>query len=300
MSEYQNKLDEAFGKSGSMEDVLKQGVKEGTAPGPGEALSAPPEPEAPVVEEPVETGEVVEQPEEGTEPTGEELENQALAEEEPEEKPEPKKPHRDLKAEARIAKLIKEREQLKGQLAAIRQSGHVPPPNAPIAQAAPVDPEAPNPANYPDGEKDIDYRVDVKFYQQEQRRKMESFERQKQEALMKHPDLPELLEMDSERVQSGIQTANPTVFNLLMRSEVSGDLWHYLLANSDEAIRIAKMDPVSTAREIGKIEAKLMLPEPAQPAPAATKKPLPPPPKPVKTTKPNTVAGNKNFGFTEY
>lgn len=302
MSEYQGKLDETFGKPGSMEDALKQGIQEGATPGPGVVQT--PEPQA-TEGQSVENVEVTQEEVTTQEPTAEEVENQALAEDDVEE-PKPTKPHRDLKAEARIAKLVKEREQLKGHLRALqeqtnRQANPQQQQATPTANALPhqIDPEAPNPANYPEGDKDIDYRVDVKFYAQNIQHKMVAFEKQKQEAIKKYSDLPELLAMDEERVQSGIPTANPTVVSLLTKSDIAGDLWHHLLSNPEEATRIARMDPVSTAREIGKLEAKLSMPEPP-PAPVAPKKALPAPITPVKTTKTNTVTGNKNFGFTEY
>ena len=107
--------------------------------------------------------------------------------------------------------------------------------------------------------------------------------------------------MDQDRVNSGIQTANPTVAKLIQESEMSGDLWHYLLANSDEAIRIAAMDPLRTAHAIGRIEARLTIPALVpETIPKPVKKPLPTPITPVKATKPNSVAGVKNFGFSEY
>lgn len=289
-SEYQNKLDGAFGEAGNLDDVLKQGVREGeldpaTAQKPESEIVTPEQTEETVETQEVETTETVE-----AEQTEEEAENQTLTEEE-ETKPDK---HRDTKAEARIAKLIRERERLRGQLDAIRQTQRVETPGEP-----PVDPDAPNPASYPEGEKDIDYKVDVKLYHRDRQQKQQAFKAQQQEMVKKFPDMPELLEMDRERVASGIQTANPTVVRLIQDSDVSGDLWHYLLANSDEAIRIASMDPLRTAKEIGKIEARLAIPE-LVPEPVKAKKPLPPPIKPVKATKTNSTAGVKNFGFQEF
>jgi hypothetical protein len=227
----------------------------------------------------------------------EEKENQALAEAETEtDQTRQEQKHRDTKAEARIAKLIKERERLRGQLDAIRQEQQKQ--SAP-QQEAYIDPDAPNPANYPEGDKDIDYRVDVKLYQREAQQKQSAFRVKQQEMVKKYPDMQELIEMDAERVRSGIQTANPTVLKLIHESDLSGDLWHYLLENSDEAIRIARMDPLQTAREIGKIESKLAIPA-IVPEPKPAKKPLPAPIAPLKTTKPNATPGVKNFGFSEY
>lgn len=297
MSEYQNKLDEAFGEPGNLDEVLKQGANTSESPLSAQSQN-PVNPEQP--EKVVETQNTGEETPVATETTGteqqteEEAENQTLTEEEHEDKPEK---HRDTKAEARIAKLIRERERLKGQLDAIRQTRQV---EVSPTEAVPalVDPDAPNPANYPEGDKDIDYKVDAKLYQRDMAQKQAAFRTQQQEMLKKFPDMKDLLEMDAERVNSGIRTANPTVVRLIQESDVSGDLWHYLLANSDEAIRIAEMDPLRTAKEIGKIEMKLATPELVPEV--KPRKQLPAPINPVKTTKTNSVAGTKNYGFTDY
>ena len=80
--------------------------------------------------------------------------------------------HRDTKAEKQIAKLVRERERLKGQLDAVRnqsqrqQSGN---------QEAFIDLDAPNPLNYANGENDIDFRVDAKLYQRDKQKRIDSF-----------------------------------------------------------------------------------------------------------------------------
>jgi hypothetical protein len=309
MSEFQNKLDEAFGKAENFEDVLKQGVKDAVAPGPGEAQKAeePVKPEQPVKEE-VETPEVEASAVEATETTQlteEEAEAQTLTEEEKKEKEEKEKGHRDLPAEKRIAKVIKEREEarlkeqqanaerdrFREELETLRRSKQVEPT---------IDPEAPNPANYPEGDKDIDFRVDTKLYQRDQSQKAKAFQSHLQELVAKHPDAKEFLDMDVQRNRSGIPTANAAVSKLIQESENPIELRYYLLSNSDEAIRIARMDPLQTAKAIGRIEAKLEAPQLVPETEVKPKKPLPTPITPVKATKPNAVAGSKNFGFTEY
>jgi hypothetical protein len=306
MSEFQNKLDEAFGKAENFEDVLKQGVKDATAPGPGEAQKAeePIKPEQPVTEEvelPVVEAAVVE-PTKTEQEVADEAEVEAKAAAEKEEKD---KGHRDIPAEKRIAKVIKEREEarLKEQqanaerdrfqeeLETLRRSKQVEPT---------IDPEAPNPANYPEGDKDIDFRVDTKLYQRDQSQKAKAFQSHLQELVAKHPDAKEFLEMDVQRNRSGIPTANAAVSKLIQESENPIELRYYLLSNSDEAIRIARMDPLQTAKAIGRIEANLEAPQLVPETEVKPKKPLPTPITPVKATKPNAVAGSKHFGFTEY
>ena len=298
MSEFQNKLDEAFGKAENFEDVLKQGVKDATAPGPGEAQKAeePIKPEQPVTEEvelPVVEAAVVE-PTKTEQEVADEAEVEAKAAAEKEEKD---KGHRDLPAEKRIAKVIKEREEarlkeqqanaerdrFREELETLRRSKQVEPT---------IDPE---------GDKDIDFRVDTKLYQRDQSQKVKAFQSHLQELVAKHPDAKEFLEMDVQRNRSGIATANAIVAKLIQESENPIELRYYLLSNSDEAIRIARLDPFQTAKAIGRIEAKLEAPELVPDSePEKPRKPLPAPINPVKPTKPNAVVGNKHFGFTEY
>ena len=294
MSEFQAKLDQAFGEAGDLDAVLKQGVTQQEAPGPGEARKQeaviPKQPEE--VVEPIAAETATDETPETPKQTDEEAEAQALAEEDHK----PETTHRDTKAEARIAKLIRERERLKGQLDAIRQTNQAARPSEP--GQAQIDPDAPNPANYPEGDKDIDFKVDFKLYQRDKVQQQATLRVEQQEMIKKYPDMKELLEMDAERVASGIATANATVMKLIQESDIKGELWHYLLANSDEAIRIAAMDPLRTAKAIGQIEATLAIP--ALVPEVKPKKPLPPPITPVKPTKANVTAGTKNYGFSEY
>ena len=114
--------------------------------------------------------------------------------------------------------------------------------------------------------------------------------------------------MDAERVASGIKTASPMMAKLVYDSPIPGELWHYLLANSDEAIKITQMDPIKTAVAIGRIEAKLEneikenkeSKEVSKEVNTKIKKVLPTPPNPVKSNKANTTVQVKNYGFTAY
>ena len=246
-------------------------------------------------EKPAETQETSAPPEEVEAPvvaeeTPEEAENAALAAEEATEieaAPEAEEHKRSKAAEKRIAELIKQRSRLEGQVAALSQQRT----QVPVAPA--IDPMSPpDPKTYTD---EIDYKVDLKLWERDQRTKDEAFRTKQADAIAKHPDLPELIEADAARNAQGIPTANPTMVNLIKGSDIAGDLWHHLLAHPDLATRIARMDPINTALEIGMIKAQLTTP-PAKPA-EPSKKPLPAPIAPVKTT-PSTRA--KPFEFTEY
>ena len=248
---------------------------------------------APVAET-VETPEIPAPPETPVEveSTPEEVENAALAAEETPETPEAAPEADDHKqrnkaAEKRIADLIKQRSRLEGQVAALSQQRVIPPP--PMA-----DPMAPpDPKLYTD---EIDYKVDLKMWERDQKTKDEAFKAKQADAIVKHPDLPELIEADAARNAQGIPTANPTMVNLIKGSDIAGDLWHHLLAHPEMATRIARMDPINTALEIGMIKAQLTAPPPPKPA-EPKKAPLPPPLAPVKTGK---SGGPPKSEFVEY
>ena len=294
----QEQIDQTFGKTEDFETVLQAGKKEGEATGNNnlspdaltQAMQAvkdggkAEEPEAQVeaaAEDPEPPGPVETPQEEITE------ESAIAAVEETE-----KKSHRDRGAEKRIARLTMERERLKGQLEAMRaQQG-----GAESNRVYNMDPSAPNPANYPEGEHDVDFKVDLKLYQRDVKERQDKIKSKIMEAKVKHPDLDELIADDLDRNTSGIRTSNTTVERLLVESDNFVDLWHHLLANPEDAIRIAALDPVSTAREIGKIEARLSIPK----ASAAKKVTLPAPPNPVRTTKPTPKVKPELFGFSEY
>lgn len=204
--------------------------------------------------------------------------------------------HRSRAAEKRIAKLVREREALRGQLALFQQQmaqgqyqqqeAYVPP--------TVLDPNFPDPNNYPEGENDLDYKLDVREYQREQVKKDAEWKGKVKEAFTKYPDLPELIEADESK-------SNPTMVQLIKESPVAIDLFYHLMANPELSNKISAMSPAKSAREIGKLEA--MLEEKAKPkAPAAPstpkKAPLPPPITPVKPNK--TAAIAKEADFTVY
>jgi len=195
---------------------------------------------------------------------------------------EPAKQPRSKAAEKRIAKLVKEREQLKGQLNLLQnnqqssQSNQVPQ-QIPIDPSI-IDPAFPNPANYKDGVNDIDYRLDVREYQREQAKKDINFKTAIKAAIEKYPDLPELIAEDASRT-------NATMAQMIKESPVSADLFYYLMANPEVSNKIAEMSPTQSAKEIGKIEAKLE--DKAKTATPSAKKVanLPAPLTPIKSTK---------------
>jgi len=239
--------------------------------------------ETPVASEP--TTEVTETPE--SELSDEE---KALADDETAASEPVKDDHRDRAAEKRIAKLIKEREQLKGKLSLYEQQ-HQSTPEASQELPLIIDTDVPNPANYVNGVDDLDYRLDLREYQREQVKKDQSFKEQIQSAFVKYPDLQGLIEADEAKT-------NPTMAALIKESPVAVDLFHFLMSNPDVSNKIAAMSPAQSAREIGKLEAKL---EDKVKVTTPTPKKVTPPPAPINPVKSSTsVAPSNKLKYTVY
>jgi hypothetical protein len=198
------------------------------------------------------------------------------------------KKHRSRSAEKRIGKLVKELSILKGQLQAYQQfnpsqfNDNINYQEVQATQPSLSDFDGPDPSKYQGGTDSIDYKVDMKLYQIEQEKKNTEFKTKIQEGMSKYSDMQELMAMDSTPV-------TPVMEKLIKNSPVAVDLFYYLLKNSDVALRLSKSSPEFTAKEIGKIEAKLELvkeqKKDTQTTKAAPKKVLPPPITPNKGTK---------------
>lgn len=91
-----------------------------------------------------------------------------------------------------------------------------------------------------------------------------------------HPDLAELLEEDLP--------VSPAVNEILIESEIGGELLYYLAANPKECARISHLGPLAAAKAMGVIEDRLLAKKPEEnaeekaPAPKVTaaKKPITP------------------------
>ena len=243
-------------------------------------------PKAEVIETPEALREPETPPEEVTPETPEATEDEILASQEEVAEVEAEAPIKkgpDRAAEKRIAKLVKEREQLRGQLQAFQSQ---PQQVTQQIQQAYIDPEAPDPAQYPEGENDIDFKLDRREYQRTTQAKEAAAQAKVREAYEKYPDLVELVEADQSKT-------NPTMLKLIKESDITGDLFHHLMANPDESNRIAALGPIATAKEIGKLELKLQTPKPAP-----TKKVIPALPEPIKPVK--TVTGSGPSKASKY
>lgn len=79
-------------------------------------------------------------------------------------------------------------------------------------------------------------------------------------------------------------TISQDMTEVILLSDVAEDLMYYFGSNPDESARLAKESPLKAAREIGKIEAKLLAPKPAPPEIKKKTTNAPAPIVPIRTT----------------
>lgn len=144
--------------------------------------------------------------------------------------------------------------------------------------------DEPNPDDYENGSTDIKFIRDLAKYEgkrsfAEAQAEYEIASRQKRakeaadnardnynskidEAIDKHEDMEDLLN------ESDIEFTDPNVQHAIMTSEHAGELAYHLLKNPQDAAKIAKMEPITAIRVLGKIEGALNI----KPAPKPKKK----------------------------
>ena len=197
---------------------------------------------------------------------------------------ESEKPSKGL--DKRLAKVLQERKQLQER---VEQLEHI---NIPVSINGVLDPR-----DFSDLEA---YKM---AYNQQ---KAFNFDREQRKIIAEHPEVNELINDDKNRLKLGIKTANQTMVNLITDSNIGPQIWYHLLSEPEEAIRIAALNPVSTAKEIGKIELIL---EHESKSNTSTKlenkvttpaKALPTPPTPIKGNKASIPSKGIRGRFTEY
>jgi hypothetical protein len=126
-------------------------------------------------------------------------------------------------------------------------------------------------------EKKADEVVERKLSQREQERqkteRVKSWKTREAEFKAKNPDYEEL---------AYFAPISDAMGELIQESEHGPELAYYLgkPENREEALRIAQLDPVKAAREMGRLEAKFEKPAiPPAPKPVAVSKAPPPPPR---------------------
>ena len=87
---------------------------------------------------------------------------------------------------------------------------------------------------------------------------------------------------------------SPAMAETLMESEKGPEVAHYLLANREAAQRIKEMSPLAAARELGRIEATIALPQSRKQTQA------PPPPSTVSGTVKGPSKSPENMNMREY
>ena len=188
-----------------------------------------------------------------------EVEAEAATEVEEEIKEKVEEPHKGL--DKRLAKLLAERKLLKEKVEQLELTS--------LPETKVLDPN--------------DYQ-DLESYKQAYAQQgMLRFQREQKKLIQAKPEIKALIEDDVNRSRLGIKTVNDTMATLIKDSPVGAKLWYHLLSEPEEAIRIAGLSPLASAREIGKIELLLEHEETETPT-KPTKKPLPAPPKPVKSS----------------
>ena len=111
----------------------------------------------------------------------------------------------------------------------------------------------------------------VKTKEKEQEEvKVSSWQERVQVAHKSHPDLAELLEQDLP--------VSPIVNDVLIESEIGGELLYYLASNPDELAEISKKGPIAAAKALGLIEDRLLKAAETKPEVKVTqaKKPISP------------------------
>ncbi len=147
-------------------------------------------------------------------------------------------------------------------------------------EVAPVRPDVAQFADYSDYEEARDaYLVEkAKYeYRQEQRAIAQAQERQTiekgfTERIQKVAETrPEILDI----IKDDTLPVSPLTADLIRHSDAGPDIVFYLNENREEALRIAQMHPILAAKEIGRIEAKLLAPKPVTPTPKISQAPDP-------------------------
>lgn len=196
---------------------------------------------------------------EGEEPEGEEEEPGDEGDSEDGDKP--KRRRRPSRTQRTISRLQAEVDALKDVL---RESGQKPAPDTPTAP--------PKPEEFEDYEEYLvaraEYKIDQKMQAAEAARKEADRRRERENrartiiekretmfdaGVSAHPDFQDVFH-DAVPV-------SPAMAEVILESEVGHDLAYYLGKHEDEARKIAGMNPLVAARELGRIEAKLTAPK---------------------------------------
>lgn len=193
-------------------------------------------------------------------------------------------------------------EAAEAELQRLRQA----PPQPPKAEEKPApaaadDPDAPKPEDFEYGELDTRYiravaahEADRRFaelrkqdqevrqtreQEERQERARESFEKMLDYGSKKHDDFYQKVVIDSEE---GKWPLSETLGELLLGSDVGGDIAYHLASNPQEAEKVYKYSPVEQARYFGRMEAKFSAGQSAapgveagKPAPKTPKAPAP-------------------------
>ena len=223
----------------------------------------------------------------------EEVEKELIAEEVPEADEEDETPQPAKKKggfQKRIDKLTREKAELEAKVASLT----TPKKDEPAEEAAPDPLFFESQADYiaalvkfetkkakEEAKAEIVAEAKKEAEKKEVEAKTSTWQTRVQDAHKAHPDLAELLEQDLP--------VSPMVNDVLIESEIGGELLYYLASNPDELAEISKKGPIAAAKALGLIEDRLLK--------TAEKKPEPPAVKVTQAKRPITpITGGKGSG----
>lgn len=157
---------------------------------------------------------------------------------------------------------------------------------------APSNDERPDPSKYNSLEEYLDALSDWKVRQHlKQLHEQEARRRAETEASIRMAELTARFDEAADRVRERIKDfdevvfgadypVTPPMFEAIMASEIGPEIAYYLGTHPREAARIARLDPINVAREIGKLEAKIAA-QSSNPSKPGKPSSAPPPIKPL-------------------
>jgi hypothetical protein len=178
-------------------------------------------------------------------------------------------------AERRAEQLARENEELK------KGSGKQPEQKKEAPKAEAQDAKKPEAANFTSYEDYVEALTEWKVEQRERAREAKEAERKRAEASESHKKAWEKKvdavrekheDYDDVMEEAGSTPISRAMHNAIAESDIGPELAYYLATNTEEAARIAKLNPYQAAKEMGRIEDKLTE-APADKKPAEDKKP---------------------------
>lgn len=216
-----------------------------------------------------------EEPEVETEP---ESDPEDTKQEEPKEDGDEERP-KGKGFQKRISQLT---QKIRGLEAEIQKRSTAPEPKPEVA--TPKSEGKPSPDNFNSYEEYVealtDYRVEQRLLKQREEAQQQEAQAQQKQILDRWNEQSEAAREkfeDFDEVLNSVPPPPPAIQYAIMSSDQAAEVAYHLAQNPKELARIAKLEPLAAAREIGKLEVKLSKPvtPPATPKPKVTSAPAP-------------------------